>query len=140
MEDKTTPSPISEDLSRKITYLAAGEAHTIALTGDGCVYSWGRGMFGRIGTGGETDELVPARVEFDSSDRTAARIVGIASGAYHSLAVSDDGSVWCWGYNICILLSHSGYYFLIATYMLLCSLLYIMHWILDWVNGWPTWF
>ncbi|RID73252.1 hypothetical protein BRARA_B00414 [Brassica rapa] len=102
MEDKTTPLPISEDLSRKITSLAAGEAHTIALTGDGCVYSWGRGMFGRIGTGRETDELVPARVEFDSP---AARIVGIAAGAYHSLAVSDDGSVWCWGYNICILSS-----------------------------------
>ncbi|KAJ0230660.1 Uncharacterized protein HA466_0305330 [Hirschfeldia incana] len=99
MEDKTTPLPISEDLSRKITSLAAGEAHTIALTGDGCVYSWGRGMFGRMGTGRETDELVPARVEFDSPS-AAPRIVGIAAGAYHSLAVSDDGSVWCWGYNM----------------------------------------
>ncbi|KAF2596300.1 hypothetical protein F2Q68_00007247 [Brassica cretica] len=89
MEDKTTPLPISEELSRKITSLAAGEAHTIALTGDGCVYSWGRGMFGRIGTGRETDELVPARVEFESPDRSAARIVGIAAGAYHSLVVSD---------------------------------------------------
>ncbi|KAH0895696.1 hypothetical protein HID58_045264 [Brassica napus] len=92
MEDKTTPLPISEDLSRKITSLAAGEAHTIALTGDGCVYSWGRGMFGRIGTGRETDELVPARVEFESPDRSAARIVGIAAGAYHSLVVSDVSS------------------------------------------------
>ncbi|KAJ4911908.1 Regulator of chromosome condensation (RCC1) family protein [Raphanus sativus] len=99
MEEKTTPLQISEDLSRKITSLAAGEAHTIALTGDGCVYSWGRGMFGRIGTGRESDELVPARVEFESP--AAARIVGIAAGAYHSLALSEDGSVWCWGYNIC---------------------------------------
>lgn len=33
MEEKTTPLQISEDLSRKITSLAAGEAHTIALTG-----------------------------------------------------------------------------------------------------------
>ncbi|CAN6839070.1 unnamed protein product [Brassica oleracea] len=106
MEDKTTPLPISEDLSRKITSIAAGEAHTIALTGDGCVYSWGRGMFGRIGTGRETDALVPARVGFEFPDRSAARIVGIAAGAYHSLAVlADDGSVWSWGYNICILLS-----------------------------------
>ncbi|CAN8299292.1 unnamed protein product [Cochlearia groenlandica] len=101
MEEIPPVLPISEDLSRKIVSIAAGEAHTIALTGDGCVYSWGRGMFGRLGNGKESDELVPVRVEFE--DR--ARIVGIAAGAYHSLAVSDDGSVWCWGYNICILLS-----------------------------------
>lgn len=42
-------------------------------------------MFGRIGTGRESDELVPARVEFESP---APRIVGIAAGAYHSLALS----------------------------------------------------
>ncbi|KAF8051523.1 hypothetical protein N665_1712s0006 [Sinapis alba] len=123
MEDKTTPLPISEDLSRKIISIAAGEAHTIALTGDGCVYSWGRGMFGRIGTGRETDELVPARVEFKSP---ATRIVGIAAGAYHSLAVSDDGSVWCWGYNICILLSQSLDITFIYNYIFSRSLLYIM--------------
>lgn len=33
MEDKSPALPISEDLSRKIVSLAAGEAHTIALTG-----------------------------------------------------------------------------------------------------------
>ncbi|EOA20418.1 hypothetical protein CARUB_v10000727mg [Capsella rubella] len=106
MEEKTPALPISEDLSRKIISLAAGEAHTIALTGDGCVYSWGRGMFGRLGTGKESDELVPVRVKFEFPDQVAGdgpRIVGIAAGAYHSLAISDDGSVWSWGYNICIL-------------------------------------
>ncbi|KAL1202220.1 Ultraviolet-B receptor UVR8 [Cardamine amara subsp. amara] len=108
MDDKTAALQTSEDLSRKIISLAAGEAHTIALTGDGCVYSWGRGIFGRLGTGNESDELVPVRVEFEFPDQAArdrARIVGVAAGAYHSLAVSDDGSVWCWGYNICILYS-----------------------------------
>ncbi|KAL9279160.1 putative regulator of chromosome condensation 1/beta-lactamase-inhibitor protein II [Arabidopsis thaliana] len=106
MEDKSPTLPISEDLSRKIISLAAGEAHTIALTGDGCVYSWGRGMFGRLGTGKESDELVPVRVEFEFPNQAEGeriRIIGVAAGAYHSLAVSDDGSVWCWGYNICIL-------------------------------------
>jgi len=33
MEDKSPTLLISEDLSRKIISLAAGEAHTIALTG-----------------------------------------------------------------------------------------------------------
>jgi len=92
MEDKSPTLLISEDLSRKIISLAAGEAHTIALTGDGCVYSWGRGMFGRLGTGKESDELVPVLVEFpNQAEGDRIRIVGVAAGAYHSLAVSAFG-------------------------------------------------
>lgn len=48
-------------------------------------------MFGRLGTGKESDELVPVRVEFELPDQATVdrtRIVGIAAGAYHSLAVS----------------------------------------------------
>ncbi|KAI9097927.1 hypothetical protein K1719_025698 [Acacia pycnantha] len=95
----------SGNLSRKVVAVAAGEAHTLALTGDGCVYSWGRGILGRLGRGSEEDELFPVPVKFENpnSSGDTIKIVGIAAGAYHSLALADDGSVWCWGYNICIL-------------------------------------
>ncbi|KAF8033968.1 hypothetical protein BT93_C0295 [Corymbia citriodora subsp. variegata] len=93
-------SPASGDPSRKVVAVASGEAHTLALTGDGYVYAWGRGMFGRLGTGSEQDELFPVRVKFDFPQHERVKIVGIAAGAYHSLCLADDGSVWCWGYNI----------------------------------------
>ncbi|KAI3935787.1 hypothetical protein MKX01_032971 [Papaver californicum] len=114
--------------SAKVVAIAAGEAHTLALTRifcskikikrlyafyqikEGSVFSWGRGTFGRLGTGKEQDEVIPVRVEFDyseknriskeNSDGKKIKIVQIAAGAYHSLALEDDGSVWCWGYNI----------------------------------------
>ncbi|KAI4379793.1 hypothetical protein MLD38_006044 [Melastoma candidum] len=86
--------------SHRVIAVAAGEAHSLALTGDGKVYAWGRGMFGRLGTGSEADELSPVRVKFDDSDESTPKVVGVAAGAYHSLCVADDGSVWCWGYNI----------------------------------------
>ncbi|KAF3943543.1 hypothetical protein CMV_029911 [Castanea mollissima] len=93
--------------SKKVVAVATGEAHTLALTGDGCVYTWGRGMFGRLGTGSESDQLFPVRVNFDSPGRSKQdpplKFVAVAAGAYHSLALADDGSIWCWGYNICIL-------------------------------------
>ena len=55
--------------------------------GDGSVYSWGRGTFGRLGTGSEHDRLFPIKVGFGSgADRV--KIVGVAAGAYHSLALS----------------------------------------------------
>ncbi|NP_001335190.1 regulator of chromosome condensation (RCC1) family protein [Solanum lycopersicum] len=90
----------SGNLFNKIIALAAGEAHTLALTANGDVYSWGRGTFGRLGTASETDHLFPARINFDSDGDKRVKIVAIAAGAYHSLAVSDDGSVWGWGYNV----------------------------------------
>ncbi|XP_059644769.1 ultraviolet-B receptor UVR8 [Cornus florida] len=91
----------SKMLSKKIVSIAAGEAHTIALTGDGSVYSWGRGRMGRLGTGSEHDQLFPVPIEFDSSsERGKLRVTEIAAGGYHSLALTDDGSVWCWGDNV----------------------------------------
>ncbi|KAK4388818.1 putative E3 ubiquitin-protein ligase HERC2 [Sesamum angolense] len=143
MEESTVVNPAHpSNLSRKIVSIAAGEAHTLALTADGKVYSWGRGTFGRLGTGSEEDRHFPVRVSFFGSDderEDKLKIVGIAAGAYHSLALAvhfaceclgvildhyrsmdkmkfdsvdlllvlvydeDDGSVWAWGYNICIL-------------------------------------
>ncbi|KAK4853472.1 hypothetical protein QYF36_009728 [Acer negundo] len=102
--------PHSGNLRRKIVAIAAGEAHTLALSGDGSVYSWGRGMFGRLGTGSESDELFPVRIKLENSGKVEderLKFVGIAAGSYHSLALTDDGSVWSWGYNICIL--RTGY-------------------------------
>lgn len=110
--EEVAVTPINPgDLSRKVVTVTAGEAHTLALTGDGRVYSWGRGTFGRLGTGKEADELFPVQVEFGPSSKSeneSLKFVGIASGAYHNLALADDGSVWCWGYNIHGQLGGSG--------------------------------
>lgn len=60
-------------------------------SGDGSIYSWGRGKFGRLGTGSEADELFPVRVKFDiphGSEERKLKFVGVAAGAYHSLALA----------------------------------------------------
>ncbi|KAL0318384.1 UNVERIFIED_CONTAM: putative E3 ubiquitin-protein ligase HERC2 [Sesamum angustifolium] len=94
MEESTVVNPAHpSNLSRKIISIAAGEAHTLALTADGKVYSWGRGTFGRLGTGSEEDRHFPVRVSFFGSDderEDKLKIVGIAAGAYHSLALADS--------------------------------------------------
>ncbi|XP_061369593.1 ultraviolet-B receptor UVR8-like isoform X2 [Gastrolobium bilobum] len=67
-------------------------------------------MFGRLGLGSEKDELFPVEVKFGNPNGTGdtLKIVGIAAGAYHSLALTEDGAVWCWGYNIYGQLGISG--------------------------------
>lgn len=55
------------------------------------MYSWGRGTFGRLGTGSEEDQNMPVRVRFFGSDEEREEkfeIVGVAAGAYHSLALA----------------------------------------------------
>ncbi|KHG00395.1 putative E3 ubiquitin-protein ligase HERC3 [Gossypium arboreum] len=96
MESAAGTADDSSNMPHKVVAVAAGEAHTLALSGDGYVYSWGRGMFGRLGTGSESDEIFPVRVKIQNSE---LKLIAVAAGAYHSLALADDGSVWSWGYN-----------------------------------------
>nr|XP_027081494.1 ultraviolet-B receptor UVR8-like [Coffea arabica] len=100
--DKPTTSNFldsgSNNMAHKVIAVATGESHTLALTGDGNVYSWGRGTFGRLGSGSESDLLLPTRIRFFEENKL--KIVGIAAGAYHNLALADDGSVWGWGHNV----------------------------------------
>jgi len=42
--------------------VACGGAHTLALSQQGAVYSWGRGSNGRLGHGDETSRLVPTLI------------------------------------------------------------------------------
>ncbi|VAH63771.1 unnamed protein product [Triticum turgidum subsp. durum] len=79
----------------KVSAVAAGEAHTLALTSNGELYSWGRGTFGRLGTGREADvhvptAVVPAVAAAPAAGRQRPRFTAVAAGAYHSLAL--DGS------------------------------------------------
>uniref|UniRef100_A0A0D6R6F2 Regulator of chromosome condensation 1/beta-lactamase-inhibitor protein II n=1 Tax=Araucaria cunninghamii TaxID=56994 RepID=A0A0D6R6F2_ARACU len=93
----------SEKEAMKILHVSAGEGHTLALTGNGCIYAWGRGLFGRLGTGNDSDELIPLKIpikRLKQEDQLDVKIVGIAAGAYHNLALSGDGLVWSWGYNV----------------------------------------
>lgn len=48
-------------------------------------------MFGRLGTGSESDELFPVRVNFGCSGKSkdeSLKFIGVAAGAYHSIALA----------------------------------------------------
>ncbi|KAL6985444.1 hypothetical protein U1Q18_018818 [Sarracenia purpurea var. burkii] len=90
--DAGTPLEDPRLLSHKVVTIAAGEAHTLALSGDGNVYAWGRGTLGRLGTGLEKDEHFPIQIDFDlahkSPEGKRLKFVEVAAGAYHSLALA----------------------------------------------------
>ncbi len=86
----------------RITAIAAGDSHSLALTADGRVYAWGDNGWGELGTpAGQTCSGMvicipsPVLVRFPAGMRATA----IAAGGAHSLALMADGSVYAWGAN-----------------------------------------
>ncbi|KAJ1627799.1 regulator of chromosome condensation 1/beta-lactamase-inhibitor protein II [Pavlovales sp. CCMP2436] len=93
--------------------LACGARHTLVATTAGHVYSWGSNAFGQLGLGtmlptelpggglrgGEQrsgcDQLEPQRVVA----LAGCPVSNVACGAYHSVVLASDGSVWSFGWG-----------------------------------------
>lgn len=89
-------TPVQALIVDDAVQVAAGYWHALALKSDGTVWSWGNNGYGQLGhgtTGSSTSQNSPQQV-MGLSD-----VVSIACGAWHSLAVKRDGSVWAWGAN-----------------------------------------
>ena len=93
---QTIGTPIA---GKKIVKIAAGQGHSLALTDDGMVYTWGRNDTGQLGNNVTTDAMLPVAVTVTGTPMSNKTIVEIASGARHSLAIDSSGKVYAWGHN-----------------------------------------
>lgn len=66
-----------------------------AITSDGCLYTWGRGNYGRLGHGKSNDCFVPTVVAGLKGVHVTK--VSCGSGDSHTLCVTIDGKVYSWG-------------------------------------------
>jgi len=82
--------------------VSAGAVHSLALTADGAVWSWGDGWRGKLGHGDEQSQPLPKKVEALAGQH----VVAVSAGGGHSLALTADGSVWSWGDGRCGQLCH----------------------------------
>ncbi|MEO6235584.1 MAG: hypothetical protein ABIQ52_01210 [Vicinamibacterales bacterium] len=79
-----------------MTQIAVSGSHSLALTADGHVMSWGRGHSGQLGVGTRLIGWKPATVP--GLDNVVAVAAGNGSGAGGvSGALRRDGTVWIWG-------------------------------------------
>jgi alpha-tubulin suppressor-like RCC1 family protein len=72
--------------------IACGSNHTIALTKDGKVYTWGRGDCGALGHGDQKTSETPTQV----MSLAGTKIVHISSGKNYSAAITGDGDLYTW--------------------------------------------
>jgi hypothetical protein len=100
------PTPVRTMPLPRVTAVAAGELHVMALTADGEVFTWGNGQAGQLGIGsmptinfktGPPDSTY--YLPFPNRVPALSGVTAIAAGGKHSLAVSKDGTVYGWGEN-----------------------------------------
>ena len=88
---------------RQVVSVAAAENHSLCVTSQGDIYSWGSNRFGQLGdhaTGSSPiapcgSRSIPRRVE----NLKQHPCVAVAAGEKHSVALSRKGEVYVWGDN-----------------------------------------
>lgn len=70
-----------------ITHVTCGSYHTAAVSSNGDLFTWGGGMYGKLGLGNESGHSTPRRVE----TLVGLTIVDIACGSRHTAVVTNKG-------------------------------------------------
>jgi alpha-tubulin suppressor-like RCC1 family protein len=79
----------------QLTSLACGAHHVVALTSDSQILVWGRNDDGQLGLSDFQARHVPTPLELLSEEK----IIGVAAGGFHSMAITEGGGLWTWGDN-----------------------------------------
>lgn len=98
-----TPVPVSDKNLFGVTQAVAGLGHTVAISWNGRIYTWGWNAYGQLGQGDDDDDPHPTpvlvHVEGQGGPSDTYPFVAVAVGELHSLALRSDGTVWAWGGN-----------------------------------------
>ena len=82
-------------VSGNVTAIAAGWYHSLFLKSDGSLWAMGDNQYGELGDGNVNGNIQTNLPEMIVSSNVTA----IAAGAYHSLFLKSDGSLWVMGEN-----------------------------------------
>ena len=77
----------------EVVSVSAGSRHTLALTAQGAVFSWGWGHVGQLGHGDFVSTHVPRRIECLNF------VVSVSAGGMHSACVDNQFQCYTWGSN-----------------------------------------
>ncbi|KAL8440341.1 hypothetical protein Efla_000229 [Eimeria flavescens] len=82
----------------RVVDVVVGDSHALFLADSGDLFAFGRGVYGQLGLG-EVQLLAdqPQKVK-----NITQHVVQIAAGDFHSLALTDEGTVYSWGGADCV--------------------------------------
>ena len=86
------PTLVPSMQGTRIVSVATGNDHSLALSAEGEVYSWGNGEHGGLGHPDDLDRVAPSKIQ------TLSRFECIAAGAnWTSAAIDESGHLFTWG-------------------------------------------
>lgn len=93
-----TPHAISYVHSSPVVQISCGDVHSLALTADGSVFSWGCNSFGQLGLTADMEQrskcaYVPARI----LSLALFQVRHISCGRNHNIVLTNQGPVLAWG-------------------------------------------
>ena len=91
----SAPVNVSLPTGTKVTAVAVGAWHSLALTSTGRVLAWGFNKDGELGDGNRTNTDAPVAVKLPAG----TKVVAVAAAGFLSLALTSTGAVLAWGYN-----------------------------------------
>lgn len=87
------PRPLTAFDRRRIVSVASGANHTLAIDETGQLWTCGQGSRGQLGLGDNPPEGPFALL----ATLNGYKVVAVAAGVAHSVALTSDGSVFSWG-------------------------------------------
>ncbi|XP_039287848.1 E3 ubiquitin-protein ligase HERC2 [Nilaparvata lugens] len=78
-----------------VCHIECGAQFSLALTKSGQVWTWGKGDYYRLGLGSDLHVRKPTLIE----GLRGEKVINVAVGALHCLAVTESGAVYAWGDN-----------------------------------------
>lgn len=79
----------------RFTAVSAGRDFTCGVTAAGTAYCWGQNKGGSLGNGVTANRVKPDRVAAGA----AVRFDSVSAGSDHACALTDTGTIMCWGTN-----------------------------------------
>nr|XP_046250581.1 probable E3 ubiquitin-protein ligase HERC4 [Scatophagus argus] len=91
--DRHTPTSVHYLNMKKTVHISCGKDHTVTLTKDGVVFTFGSGQYGQLGHNSFSDELRPRIV----AELWGAKVTKTACGRHHTLVLTDSKKVYSFG-------------------------------------------
>lgn len=107
--------PKEVKLARPAVSVAAGSHHSVAVTDDGKVYTWGHSEYGQHGAGETFYDLQQnahyffPRLQQALADDPRIHVVRACCSSHSTFALTRDGSVMSWGWNAFGILGNGKY-------------------------------
>uniref|UniRef100_W8AHF9 HECT-type E3 ubiquitin transferase n=1 Tax=Ceratitis capitata TaxID=7213 RepID=W8AHF9_CERCA len=94
-EGSSIPHEIERLTGIGVIQIECGAQFSLALTRTGEVWTWGKGDYYRLGHGSDQHVRKPQPIQA----LRGRKVIHLAVGALHCLAVTDNGQVYAWGDN-----------------------------------------